>query len=162
MVTLLEGTQAPDLTAKSTDGLGYSLYQSLRESHVVLLAFFKVSCPVCQFEFPYLERLHRGYPKIPIWAVSQDDLDATVAFRRMYGITFPTLLDQHLSSTVEYGLTNVPSVFLIGNDKKVRQAIFGFDKVELEKLNLELAMIAGVSSKPLFSSADEVPLLRPG
>src|SRR5580704_7841495 len=113
MVALLAGTQAPDLSLTSTDGLRYSLYQRLQESPVVLLAFFKVSCPVCQFEFPYLERLHRSYYTMPIWAVSQDDSDSTVAFAKRFGLTFPSLLDDGLTATVQYGLTNVPSLFLI-------------------------------------------------
>jgi peroxiredoxin len=162
MVALLAGTQAPDLSLTSTDGLRYSLYQRLQESPVVLLAFFKVSCSVCQFEFPYLERLHRCYYTMPIWAVSQDDADSTVAFAKRFGVTFPSLLDDGLAATVQYGLTNVPSLFLISRERSVIQTIVGFDKAELEKLNLELAVAQGVSAKPLFSTADEVPALRPG
>lgn len=162
MVALAEGTQAPDLSLTSADGSRYSLYQRLRESPVVLLAFFKVSCPVCQFTFPYLERLHRSYYTLPIWGVSQDDSDATEAFRRMFGVTFPLLLDQNLDATVNYGLVSVPSLFLVGSDKVIRQSIAGFDKGGLEQTNLELAMAASMSAKPLFSSADEVPQLRPG
>ena len=162
MVTLLAGTQAPDLLLRDVDGVRYSLYQRLKESPVVLLAFFKVSCPVCQFEFPYLERLHRSYPQVPIWGISQDDADAATSFKRMFGVTFPILMDSSLDSTVQYGLTNVPSVFLVGNNKEIRQTIVGFDKKQLEQVNLELAMAASASSKPLFSSADEVPEVRPG
>jgi peroxiredoxin len=162
MVALLEGTQAPDFKLSSIGGQTYSLSQTLRERSLVLIAFFKVSCPVCQFEFPYLERLHRSYPTAAIWGLSQDDADATAAFAKMFGITFPMLLDFRLQTTVDYGLTNVPSVFLIGDDQKIRQTIVGFVKDDLEKSNLELAMSSGNSSKPLFTSADEVPAFRPG
>ena len=162
MVALLEGTQAPDLSLTSTDGSRYSLYQRLRESPVVLLAFYKVSCPVCHLEFPYLERLHRSYPRLPIWGISQDDEDATVTFSKMFGITFPTLLDHSLDVSVKYGITHVPSVFLVGSDKMIRQTIVGFSKADLERLNLELATAMDFSSKPLFSAADEVPEFRPG
>jgi peroxiredoxin len=162
MVALLEGTQAPDLSLTSSDGSRYSLYQKLKESQVVLLAFYKVSCPVCHLEFPYLERLHRSFPKLPIWGISQDDEDATVTFSKMFGITFPTLLDSGLDLSVKYGITHVPSVFLVGADKMILQTIVGFSKADLEKLNLELATVMEFSSKPLFSSADEVPEFRPG
>ena len=162
MVALLEGAQAPNLSLISTDGSSYSLYQRLRESPVVLLAFFKTSCPVCHFEFPYLERLHRSFPSVPIWGISQDDADSAVAFSRMFGITFPGLLDEQLSTSVAYGITHVPTTFLIAEDKLIRQTVVGFNKSDLEKLAVELAMVTGVSSKPLFSSADEVPQMRPG
>jgi peroxiredoxin len=162
MVALLEGTKAPAVSLTSIDGSAYSLYQTLKESQLILLAFTKASCPVCQLELPYLERLHRSYPNIPIWAVSQDDGDVTSGFAKMFGITFPMLLDLRLASTVDYGLTIVPSLFLVGADGTIRQTIVGFVKNDLEKLNLELAMASGYSSKPLFSSADEVPAVKPG
>jgi len=91
-----------------------------------------------------------------------DDSDAAVSFREMYGITFPTLLDINLRSSVGYGLTNVPSLFLVRNDRTTLQTVVGFDKLELERLNSELAMMSGALSKPLFTAADQVPLLRPG
>jgi peroxiredoxin len=162
MVELLEGTKAPAVSLTSIDGTAYSLYQTLKESQTILLAFTKASCPVCQLEFPYLERLHRSYPNVPIWGISQDDGDATNAFAKMFGITFPMLLDLKLASTVEYGLKFVPSLFLIGAEGKIKQTIIGFVKSDLEKLNLELAMASGYSSKPLFSVADEVPAVKPG
>jgi peroxiredoxin len=162
MVALLEGTQAPDLSLTALDGSRYSLYQRLRESPVVLLAFFKVSCPVCHLEFPYLERLHRSYPKMPIWGVSQDDVDSTVTFCKMYGVTFPSLIDSTLASSQHYGITHVPSVFLIGNDRTIRQTIVGFHKSDLDRLGKELAMQAGMTYKPVFTEADEVPEMKPG
>lgn len=162
MVALLEGTQSPDLSLRTVEGTKYSLYQRLKDSPLVLLAFFKVSCPVVQLEFPYLERLHRSYPQLHIWGISQDDADATATFRKMFGVTFPTLLDDDLGYTAQYGLVTVPSLFLISNERTITQTIEGFNKAALEKLNLNLASAAGVSSKPLFSSADEVPEFRPG
>jgi len=128
----------------------------------VLLAFLKVSCPVCHLTFPYLERLHRSYPNVPIWGISQDDADATGSFAKMFGVTFPILLDDILNVTVAFGITIVPSIFLIASDGNIRQTSIGFVKAELEKLNLELAVASGYSAKPLFTAADEVPLLKPG
>lgn len=162
MVALAPGTQAPLLALKGVDGQLYSLELTLRESAAVILAFFKVSCPVCQFAFPYLERLHRSYRALPIWGVSQDDADATSAFQRMFGLTFPMLLDEHLQATVSYDLTNVPSVFLISSDQVIRLTSVGFVKAELEQLNKELASYGQQPSAPLFTSADEVPELKPG
>src|SRR5277367_3728758 len=112
MVALAQGTKAPQFSLKALDGTRHALSETLRQKPVVVVAFLKVSCPVCHLTFPYLERLHRSYPTIPIWAVSQDDADATMTFSRMYGCTFPMLLDDGLYSTVDYGLTHVPSVFL--------------------------------------------------
>lgn len=162
MVALIEGTKAPGFSLTGLDNKGYSLQDALALNKLVVLAFFKVSCPVCQFEFPYLERLRRSYPNIPIWGVSQDDVDATRAFARMFGLTFPMLIDDALQTTVDYDLTNVPSIFLVGDDQVIRQTIVGFVKADLETLNVELARCAQQSVVPLFTAADEVPELKPG
>ena len=42
----------------------------------VVAAFFKVSCPVCQLAFPYVERIFKAYKgpgKFTLVGVSQDD-----------------------------------------------------------------------------------------
>lgn len=162
MVALAQGTRAPVFTLKGVDGQTYNLESALKRHAVVLLAFFKVSCPVCQFSFPYLERLHRSYRTIPIWGISQDDADATIAFARMYGLTFPMLLDELLDTTVKYDLTNVPSLFLVSSDQLIKKTSVGFVKADLESLNSELATYAQQTVVPLFTAADEVPELKPG
>lgn len=162
MVALIEGTKAPGFSLAGADNKRYSLQDAAKHNKLIVLAFFKVSCPICQFEFPYLERLHRSYPDVPIWGVSQDDVDATRSFARMFGITFPTVIDEALQTTVEYDLTNVPSVFLVGGDMFIKQTIVGFVKADLEKLNVELARCAEQPLVPLFTAADEVPEFKPG
>jgi hypothetical protein len=44
----------------------------------------------------------------------------------------------------------------------IKQTIVGFAKADLEKLNTEIATSLGLSVIPLFTSADEVPAIRPG
>ncbi len=162
MVALIEGTKAPTFSLNSLEGTRYSLQEALRNNPVVLVAFLKVSCPVCHLEFPYLERLHRGYPSAVIWGISQDDSDATRSFAKMFGVTFPILLDESLESSVGYQLTHVPSLFLIGKDLTIKQSSVGFVKSDLVKLNELLAESLEQPLVPLFTEADEVPALRPG
>jgi len=162
MAAINPGNKAPVFNLATTSGSKNDLSQALGDNQLVVLAFFKVGCPVCQFTFPYLERLHRSYPSVPIWGISQDDADATNAFAKSYGVTFPMVLDEALSSTVDYGLTNVPTTFSVGADKNIQQTIVGFDKKALEELNQKMASLAGTQAKPLFTEADEVPDLKPG
>ena len=58
-----------------------------------LLAFFKISCPVCQLTAPYLERLAANHA-IQVIGISQDERSATRGFLERFGVTFPTLLDR--------------------------------------------------------------------
>jgi peroxiredoxin len=162
MPTKAVGTQAPPVSLKSLDGQIYNLSETLQTKPVVVLAFYKISCPVCQFAFPFIERLHKSYPEIPIWGVSQDDQADTEEFAKEYGVTFPMILDEQLQATVNYGLVSVPSMFVVKANGEIEQTIFGFAKADLEHLNRRLAQAAGVPEKPLFTDADDVPTLRPG
>lgn len=162
MVALVPGTQAPEITLKTTGGGTYNLSKNLQTGSLAVVAFFKTSCPVCQFTFPYLERLHRSYPQQPICGVSQDDLDSTVSFARAYGCSFPVLLDDDLSLTVKFGLTNVPSIFLVDRSGQVLISSVGFVKEDLEQINQSLSETSGKPLRALFSEADDVPALRPG
>ena len=111
MSALTAGTSAPDFTLQSMDGKQFSLKDALKRGPVVL-AFFKISCPVCQFAFPFLERIYKshGGKKVTIVGVSQNSKKDTAAFVKEYGVTFPVLLDDTDSypASNAYGLTNVP------------------------------------------------------
>ena len=68
------GQIAPGFSLNSLDGKDYSL-DSLLERGPVVLAFFKISCPVCQFTFPFLQRLFERYGGngVSFLGISQDD-----------------------------------------------------------------------------------------
>ena len=95
MPALVAGARAPEITLPTVDGGKFSLQEALKRGPVVA-AFFKVSCPVCQFAFPYVERIFKAYGKsgkFTFVGVSQDSAAETKAFAREYGLTFPILLD---------------------------------------------------------------------
>ncbi len=52
MAALTAGAKAPDFELKAMDGKRFVLREELARGPVVL-AFFKVSCPVCQYAFPF-------------------------------------------------------------------------------------------------------------
>jgi peroxiredoxin len=154
--------QAPEFDLPSLAG-GRQTLQELLAAGPVLLAFFKVTCPTCQFTFPFLERIHRGRSggSPQIVAISQDDARATTEFNRKYQITLPTLLDPHEPGSIRYpasnayGITHVPTLFLVEQDGRISRSVSGFDKLEL----LELARIFGTE---VFTPHDRVPVYQPG
>ena len=85
------GSPAPDFRLSRLAG-GEATSGELISHGPVLLAFFKVTCPVCQLTFPYLERLHAA-GTLPVYGISQNDARDTREFNREFGVTFPTLLD---------------------------------------------------------------------
>ena len=164
MPALTAGTAAPDINLSNTRGGKFSLKDTLKRGPV-LAAFFKISCPVCQFALPYLERIYKAYPGTPVTmvGVSEDEQDYSEQFAREYGITFPLLLDpvDRYPVSNAYDLTNVPSVFFIA-DGEVKLSIVGWDKRDMEALNVAVARASGVPVKPLFRPGEDVPAFKAG
>jgi peroxiredoxin len=119
MTNIVAGNIAPNFSLKSLDEKEFSL-NKLMERGPVVAVFFKISCPVCQFTFPFLERLYKRYggDGVTFLGISQDDARATKSFAKEYGITFPMLIDDENGYLVSnaYGLTNVPTIFLIDTE----------------------------------------------
>ena len=132
---------------------------------IFVLAFFKISCPVCQFTFPFLERLHERFQdtNITIVGISQDDSRPTHHFNEEYGVNFVTLIDSHpYPVSNSYGLTNVPTIFLVEPDKSITLTSMGFSKADLESIAASLAERSRIHAQPLFRSDEVVPAYKPG
>jgi len=165
MAALEAGKQAPEIQLSSTDGNAFTL-TAARKNAPVIAAFFKVSCPVCQFAFPYIERIHKAYAGKGsiLVGVSQDSKSETEAFARQFGITFPILLDDPKKYVVSnaYGLTNVPSIFHVSTTGTIDLSGVGWSKEEMEQLNQMAANAAGVPAVPLFKPGEDVPDFKAG
>ena len=166
MPALAAGIKAPEINLpllKSKEP--FSLNAALKAGPV-LAAFFKVSCPVCQLAFPYVQRLFAAYPvrSISIVGVSQDNAADTAAFAQKFGITFPLALDDTRKYPVSnsYGLTNVPSWFWITPDGAIELSSVGWSKAEMEDLNQRIAAATGAPKAELFRPGEDVPDFKPG
>jgi peroxiredoxin len=164
MTHIVAGNVAPGFSLQALDGKEYSL-ASLMKKGPVVVAFFKVSCPVCQFTFPFLERLYKRYGSngVTFLGVSQDDAAETRKFAAEFGITFPTLLDENnYPVSNAYGLTSVPTIVLIESDGTVKVSCMGFDKKDLETIATELSERQKIPSAALFLPSERVPDHKPG
>ena len=165
MTHIVAGIKAPGFSLKALDNREYSL-NTLLERGPVVAAFFKISCPVCQFTFPFLERLYKHYggDNVAFVGISQDDAKSSQKFAKEYGIIFPILLDDEKGYVVSnaYGLTSVPTIFLIDTDGTVKVSSMGFDKKDLETIGTYLAERRKISSSPLFRPDEVVPSNKPG
>ena len=164
MTHIVTGNIAPGFSLKSLDQKEHSL-QTLLERGPVVAAFFKISCPVCQFTFPFLERLYKRYGSsgITFLGISQDDPNSTRKFASEYGVTFGIVRDEDgYPVSNAYGLTNVPTIFLIEPDGKVKVSSMGFDKKDLETIAGELAERRKIALTPLFRPEEVIPANKPG
>jgi len=165
MAALTAGTTAPDFTLKTQDGKRFSERDELARGPVVL-AFFKVSCPTCQYAFPFLERLYKAYGQngVTLVGVSQNDATETAAFGKDFGVTFPILLDDTRKYPVSnaYGLTNVPTLFWIAQDGEIEISSVGWIKADFEQINRKMAEAGKIAPAGMFKPGEDVRDFRAG
>jgi peroxiredoxin len=129
MAALTTGTKAPEFELKGLDGKGFSLNDELALGPVVL-AFFKVSCPTCQYALPFFERLHKAYSaaRPGLKPGTNGEADAALKGRSSTvhsvggsGSSTVPLVGNSQSSTIPLVGSGAPAVSLIGisqNDAK--------------------------------------------
>src|SRR5712671_1697412 len=165
MAALTAGTKAPEFELKAMDGKRFVLREELASGPVVL-AFFKVSCPTCQYAFPFLERLERAYGRkgVRIIGVSQNDPKQTAAFTKEFGVSFPVLLEDTDKYPVSnaYGLTNVPTVFWITQNGEIEVSSVAWVKADFQEINRKMAEAGKSPPHVMFAPGEEVRDFRAG
>jgi len=165
MAVLTSGKKAPEFELKTVDGRDFSLAAELAHAPVVL-AFFKVSCPTCQYAFPFLERLYKAYGKnaVTLVGVSQNDAKDTADFVKLFGVTFPVLLDDTKKYPVSnaYGLTNVPTIFWIAQDGEIEISSVGWVKADFDEINRKMSKAGKTAPAAIFRPGEDVRDFRAG
>jgi peroxiredoxin len=160
---LRAGCRAPDFNlARLENGVvrGTADLGKLLSDGPVLLAFFKTTCPVCQMTLPFLERVQRGRTpgSLDVFGVSQDDPETTQEFARHFALNFPMLLDTGESgypASNAYGISHVPSLFMVERDRKIVWSLEGFNRREI----LAVSSYAGMNP---FRPGENVPEWKAG
>jgi len=120
-----------------------------------LLAFFKVTCPVCHMVGPKVAELAAGDARVV--AVGQDPPAALVRYAAEKGQKVPTLSEAApYPVSAAYGLVSVPSLFLVEPDGTIADALAGWDR---ERWN---TLAATVGVPPVSTEDDGLPIYRPG
>ena len=144
---------APAFHLANLEGDTSSL-QSYLERGPVLLAFFKASCPTCQFTFPFLERLAAG--GAPVVGIGQDKASVDRKFREEFALHFPVLIDDAgYPVSNAFAITHVPSIFLVEPDGQISAAWSGFSRSDMEEAAQRFHV-------PLFHRGEQVPAFKPG
>ena len=150
------GARAPEFRLPRLAGGEISLAEIAAQGPA-LLAFFKISCPVCQLTFPFLERVHQA-GTLPVYGISQNDAKDTRAFAARYRTTLPMLLDSEESGfpvSNAYGISSVPTMFLIERDGSIGQSIIGWRK-------REIAALGPTAGAGVIRPGDNVPEWKAG
>lgn len=150
-----EGQTAPDFRLALAGG-GFRTLDELLAEGPVVLAFYKVTCPTCQLTLPYLQRLQGG--PLRVFAICQDDAERAREFAGAFEVELPNLLDsvdEGYPASNAYGVTHVPSMYLVERDKRISWELAGFHKKQLEKLAERVGRV-------MFTAADQAPESKPG
>jgi len=160
------GEVAPDFTFPDSGGQGQvRLGELVAGGGETLLVWMKTSCPTCRLTLPYIERLHArvaGRDDVRVVVVAQDPPADVAEFRAEHRCpTVPVLCESPPYPVAdEFGLTHVPTLFLVGPDGVVRWSDTGFSRQGLE----ELAARLGAGDEGLFTDAEasSLPAMKPG
>jgi peroxiredoxin/outer membrane lipoprotein-sorting protein len=128
---LKPGSKAPDFDLTSVDGGRIKL--SDFRGKTVWLCFWRVGCPPCREEMPYLQSLYAKFRDqgLVVLAVSvMDDRVITREFLRKQGVTFPNILDDSPKAeevySRDYRVGTIPVNYLINGDGIVVDGWIGY------------------------------------
>ena len=165
MSALIAGAKAPSFELPAMDGSTFSLQDALSRGPVLAI-FFKISCPVCQYAFPFFERIYKAYggKQLTIVGISQNDKSDTAAFLRKFGLTFPVLLDDTKTypASNAYGLTNVPTAFWISEAGAIEISSVGWSRQDFEQMAGKAAAATASVPMPIFERKETIADFRAG
>lgn len=161
MAALEQGTNAPRFELRLVDG---SEERGPEFDRWTLLVFYKTTCPTCQLALPYLDAFQAyGEAGLSTLAIVEDPPAAAEGFRRSFGGTLDTVTEAPpypVSSS--YGLTNVPTLFLVEPGGRVAKTIVAFSKEAYSALSVTVATALGVPVVEVFWADDGAPVWKPG
>ena len=150
---LAVGDQAPSFTLADAH-TGESVADPWTSGPTVL-AFFKVSCPVCHMVAPKVTALADA--GLRVVAVGEDPPAALVAYARDRNQAVPTLTEPRpYEVSSAYGLVSVPTLYLVNQDGVIADVVAGWDRDGWNRV----AATAGAA--PVSHDGDGLPIFRPG
>ena len=148
------GDKAPSFTLPAVDG-GEEVTDPWTEGPTVV-AIFKTSCPVCKMVAPMLTKLAEG--GVRVVAIGEDPPGVITAYSEANNQRVPTLSQgAPYAVSAAYDLEAVPSMFLVGEDGEVEQALAGWNRDTWNALAADLGL-----TEPLSTPDDRLRPFRPG
>ena len=147
------GRRAPSFTLADME-TGSPVSDPWTEGRVVL-AFFKVTCPVCQMTAPKVQALADGGARVV--AIGQDPAPKLLKYAERHGQHVPTLAEPPPYRVADaFGVTAVPTLFLVGAEGVVEDNVGGWDRDGWNRV------AAAAGAGPVSRPGDGLPPFRPG
>lgn len=164
MRILKKGDKAPDFDLPTLDGAGFRLSQELVKGPVAM-TILKQTCPTCRLAMPLLDQAANSIgskgssfffvlqemPMIARSCVDEFSIESKVAFDEA---PYPV--------SEAYGISFVPTTFLISSEREVLAVAESFDRDGLTEIFDHLARSAGLETLPLRFEDQGAPVFKPG
>lgn len=116
-----EAVEAPDFSLPDLNGDVLSL-RDFRGKPVILV-FWRVNCPSCEYQMPFLQAFYEKWSsdKVVLITVNVGEPAGLVGeYVSTHGLTFPVLLDTRQGVAQNYGVIGVPFTFFIDDAGMLR------------------------------------------
>lgn len=104
----------------------------------VLIHFWASWCPVCGLEQDSIQSISNDYPVISIAMQSGNELEVN-AHMQENQLRFPTIVDEEGELARQFGVSGVPTSFIISPDKRIKFKEVGYTTETGLRLRLWLA-----------------------
>ncbi|MBU0684136.1 MAG: TlpA disulfide reductase family protein [Candidatus Omnitrophota bacterium] len=114
------GQSAPDFTLETLEGAKIALTDELKTKKVVLV-FFAMWCPHCVSSVPDVNAFYsKNKDKVSVIAIDiQEPRGKVESFIRKRNVEYPVVIDSTASVSNNYGISGIPTVIAIDENKKV-------------------------------------------
>lgn len=135
---LITPPSAPHL--KLTDSLGKEVNLADYKGKTVIVNFWASWCPPCVAELPSLNQLNKNAQdeNLVVLTVNvQQDPDEVLKFMQKEGLQLNALQDLESRASKNWGVTALPTTFIVGSDQKIRYVSEGqvdFDSSETHQI----------------------------
>jgi peroxiredoxin len=159
------GAKAPDFDLP-LEGGGYQELRDIVHPGGGIVVFFKTECETSVMLLSHIGPLARALEAEDrlFLAVAQNEASEVAALRKERGLAFPIALERPpYSASTAYGVSTVPTMFVIDGARVIAERVEGFLKSEVLALGaaVEQALALG-DVPPVLDRPDELPELRPG
>jgi peroxiredoxin/outer membrane lipoprotein-sorting protein len=121
---MLTGSRAGNFSLKTLEGEPVALEQT--RGKVVVLDFWATWCPPCREELPSIEKLREEFAgQVQFFGVNDEDSGTVKDFLRKHKYELPVLMDGKRQVDRQYGVSAIPTMFIIDKQGVIRQHFIG-------------------------------------
>jgi AhpC/TSA family len=126
------------------------------------LFFYKVTCPTCQLAAPTMRHFERAFPG-RVFGVGQDPEPELARFTQEYAMGIASVEDPPPYPVSDaYAVESVPTLFLVGEDARIADAVGAWDRDGFNRVASRLAELTGGAPVLVSTPDDGRPDFKPG